>query len=94
MSAGLVALSFAAIALMRVAQKVCSKKVSAEVQGKTFFHYGGYYNLLSALFSLVTLFMVGCSNSRRSACRCYGGTFNGCAENGKKQRYRAFSACG
>jgi drug/metabolite transporter (DMT)-like permease len=38
---------------------VCSKKVSAEVQGKTFFHYGGYYNLLSALFSLVTLFMVG-----------------------------------
>lgn len=59
MSAGLVALSFAVIALMRVAQKVCSKKVSAEVQGKTFFHYGGYYNLLSALFSLVTLFMVG-----------------------------------
>ena len=59
MSAGLVALSFAAIALMRVAQKVCSKKVSAEVQSKTFFHYGGYYNLLSALFSLVTLFMVG-----------------------------------
>ncbi len=44
---------------MRVAQKVCSKKVSAEVQGKTFFHYGGYYNLLSALFSLITLFVVG-----------------------------------
>ena len=59
MGAESVAFSFAAIALMRVAQKVCSKKVSAEVQGKTFFHYGGYYNLLSALFSLFTLFMVG-----------------------------------
>ena len=59
MSSGVIVLSFAAIALMRVAQKVCSKKVSTEVQGKTFFHYGGYYNLLSALFSLITLFMVG-----------------------------------
>lgn len=59
MGAGLVALSFAAIALMRVAQKVCSKKVSSEVKGKTFFHYGGYYNLISALFSLITLVIVG-----------------------------------
>lgn len=59
MRAGLVALSFAAIALMRVAQKVCSKKVSNEVEGKTFFHYGGYYNLMSALFSLITLVIVG-----------------------------------
>ena len=59
MSSGVIVLSFAAIALMRVAQKVCSKKVSTEVQGNTFFHYDGYYNLLSALFSLITLFMVG-----------------------------------
>lgn len=59
MDSGLVVLSFAAIALMRVAQKICSKKVSTEVQGKAFFHYGGYYNLLSAVFSLITLFIVG-----------------------------------
>lgn len=59
MSTGLVALSFVTIAMTRVAQKVCSKKVSTEVKGKTFFHYGGYYNLLSALFSLTTLFMIG-----------------------------------
>ena len=55
----LIVLSFMAIALMRVAQKVCSKKVSNEVSGKTFFHYGGYYQLLSALFSLITLIFVG-----------------------------------
>ena len=59
MDSWVVVLSFVAIAVMRVAQKVCSKKVSAEVQGKTFFHYGGYYNLLSALFSLITLAIVG-----------------------------------
>ena len=59
MDSWVIVLSFVAIAVMRVAQKVCSKKVSAEVQGKTFFHYGGYYNLLSALFSLITLAIVG-----------------------------------
>ncbi|MBQ8230286.1 MAG: hypothetical protein IJZ32_06305 [Clostridia bacterium] len=55
----LVVLSFCVIAVMRVVQKVCSKKVSDEVGGKTFFHYGGYYNLFSALFSLITLCIVG-----------------------------------
>jgi drug/metabolite transporter (DMT)-like permease len=59
MGSGLIVLSFGAIALMRVAQKVTAKKVSREVQGRMFFRYGGYYNLLSALFSLITLFMVG-----------------------------------
>lgn len=34
-------LSFIAIAIMRVAQKVCSKKVSNAVSGKAYFHYGG-----------------------------------------------------
>ena len=48
-----------AIALMRVVQKVSAKKVSKEVQGRIFFRYGGYYNLLSAVFSLITLFIVG-----------------------------------
>ena len=52
-------LSFGAIALMRVAQKITAKKVSKEVEGRKFFRYGGYYNLLSALFSLITLFIVG-----------------------------------
>lgn len=33
----LIALSFDAIALMRVAQKVTAKKVSREVQGRNFF---------------------------------------------------------
>ena len=59
MDIGLIVLSFMAISLMRVAQKVSVKKVSGAVQGRIFFRYGGYYNLLSALFSLITLFIVG-----------------------------------
>lgn len=55
----LIIVSFMAIALMRVVQKVSAKKVSKTVKGKIFFHYGGYYNLLSALFSLITLCIVG-----------------------------------
>lgn len=55
----LIVLCFAAIALMRVVQKVCSKKVSNAVVGKTYFHYGGYYQFLSALFALITLIFVG-----------------------------------
>ena len=52
-------LSFCVIAMMRVVQKVCSKKVSNEVGGKAFFHYGGYYNLISSLFALIALCFVG-----------------------------------
>ena len=59
MDIGLVIVSFMAIALMRVVQKVSAKKVSREVQGRIFFRYGGYYNLLSALFALITLCIVG-----------------------------------
>ena len=59
MDVGLIILSFMAIALMRVVQKVSAKKVSKEVKGKTFFLYGGYYNLLSAVFSFVLLLVVG-----------------------------------
>lgn len=59
MNPWLIVLCFLAIALMRVAQKVCSKKVSNAVAGRIFFHYGGYYNLMSALFSLITLALVG-----------------------------------
>ncbi len=57
----LIVLSFFTVAVMRVAQKICSKQVSNEVKGKTFFHYGGYYNLLSAAFSFITLCMSGFS---------------------------------
>ena len=59
MSSGLVALSFAVIALMRVLQKIGSKKVSAEIEGSAFFCYGAYYNLLSAAFSFIALIGVG-----------------------------------
>ena len=56
--AGIV-LSFAAIAVMRVVQKVCTKKVSNNVEGNILFRYGGYYQLLSTLFSLIALAIVG-----------------------------------
>ena len=53
------ALLFIVIAIMRVIQKVCSKSVSAEIAGPTYFHYGGYYQLLSAAFSIIALAIVG-----------------------------------
>lgn len=59
MNGGLVVLSFTGVAAMRVVQKVCSKKVSNAVEGKVAFRYGGYYQLLSTLFSLITLAIVG-----------------------------------
>ena len=59
MSGGLVALSFTGVAAMRVVQAVCSKKVSNVVDGKETFRYGGYYQLLSTLFSLITLVIIG-----------------------------------
>ncbi|MBQ4268663.1 MAG: EamA family transporter [Clostridia bacterium] len=70
----LVVLSFVAIALMRVVQKVCSKKVSNAVAGKESFRYGGYYQLLSTLFSLVTLFIVGVHGFSWQAAVCGLGT--------------------
>ncbi|MBQ8658779.1 MAG: hypothetical protein IJ506_06555 [Clostridia bacterium] len=70
----LIVLSFTAIAVMRVIQKVCSKKVSNEVVGKTFFHYGGYYNLMSALFSLITLVIVGFNGFNLPTVLCALGT--------------------
>ena len=50
---------FVIIGAMRVVQKVCSKKVSNQIDGSTYFHYGGYYQLLSAVFSLILLLIVG-----------------------------------
>lgn len=70
----LIVLSFTAVAIMRVIQKVCSKKVSGEVGGKNFFHYGGYYNLMSALFSLVTFAFVGFNGFDLPTVLCAFGT--------------------
>ena len=52
-------LFFLIVGGMRVIQKVCSKKVSNLIDGSTYFHYGGYYQLLSAVFSLIALFFTG-----------------------------------
>ena len=49
---------FVIIGVMRVVQKVCSKKVSKLIDGSTYFHYGAYYQLLSAAFSLIALIFV------------------------------------
>ena len=51
---------FAVIALMRVIQKICSKRVSTLVgSGITFFHYGAYYQFLSAVFAFIFLCFSG-----------------------------------
>lgn len=55
----MVVLFFAVIACMRVVQKICSKRVCNAVQGRAFFHYGGYYNLVSALFAVISVVVAG-----------------------------------
>ena len=59
---------------MRVVQKVCSKKVSNQIEGNTYFHYGGYYQLLSAVFSLIMLFIVGFHGFNGTMMLCAAGT--------------------
>lgn len=60
MSGPLVVLSFFAIALMRVIQKVCSRKVANQLTEKTtFFQYGAYYQFISAAFSVIMLCITG-----------------------------------
>lgn len=55
-----VVLSFFAIGLMRVIQKVCGKRVSNLLNDKpTFFQYGAYYQALSAILALILLFFLG-----------------------------------
>lgn len=55
-------LSFGALGLMRVIQKICSKKTSSLVEpGVKFFHYGAFYQTLAALVSVITLCIVGFS---------------------------------
>lgn len=56
----MIVLFFVIIAIMRVIQKICGKKASEYVNdGVTFFHYGGYYQALSAVCALAFLCFVG-----------------------------------
>ena len=52
---------FFVIGLMRVIQKVCSKKVSNQIEGPAYLHYGGYYQLFAAVLSLIALLYYGFS---------------------------------
>ena len=54
-------LFFVIIGVMRVVQKVCSKKVSDKIDGDTYLHYGGYYQLIAAVLSLLALLYYGFS---------------------------------
>ena len=70
----LIVIFFVVIGLMRVIQKVCSKKVSNQIGGSTYFHYGGYYQLLSAVFSLILLVIVGFHGFNGTMMLCAAGT--------------------
>ena len=74
MDTWLIVLCFAVIAVMRVVQKLCVKRVSGAVAGNTFFHYGGYYNLVSALFAFVLLCVSGFSGFTWGTALCAAGT--------------------
>ena len=52
---------FFVIGLMRVIQKVCSKKVSNQIEGPAYLHYGGSYQLIAAVLSLIALLYYGFS---------------------------------
>lgn len=55
-------LFFAIIACMRVIQSNCSKRASVLIEDRfTFFHYGAYYQLVSAAFGLISLCIAGFS---------------------------------
>lgn len=69
-----IVLFFVILGVMRVVQKVCSKKVSNQIEGNTYFHYGGYYQLLSAVFSLIMLFIVGLHGFNGTMMLCAAGT--------------------
>ncbi len=56
----IVVLFFIIIASMRVIQATCGKRASNEVESnKTFFLYGTYYQALAAVFSFITLCIMG-----------------------------------
>ena len=64
-------LFFFIIAVMRVVQAVCNKRVSNSLKdNRTFFLYGVYYQALATFFSLFALFFVGFSGFTASAIVC------------------------
>ena len=66
-----VILLFVVIACMRVVQSVCGKRASNQVRNnKTFFLYGIYYETLAAIFSLITLCIMGFDNFTISTMIC------------------------
>ncbi len=53
-------LFFVIVGVMRVVQTVCTKKSSDLLNEKTtFFHYGGYYQLVAGLLSVISLCIAG-----------------------------------
>ena len=61
---------FFIIGLMRVIQKVCSKKVSNQIEGPAYLHYGGYYQLIAAALSLIALLYYGFSGLNTTMVLC------------------------
>ncbi|MBR2023804.1 MAG: hypothetical protein IJ996_04750 [Clostridia bacterium] len=61
---------FFIIGLMRVIQKVCSKKVSNQIEGPAYLHYGGYYQLIAAALSLIALLYYGFSGFNATMVLC------------------------
>ena len=61
---------FFIIGLMRVIQKVCSKKVSNQIEGPAYLHYGGYYQLIAAALSLIALLYYGFSGFNTTMVLC------------------------
>lgn len=61
---------FFIIGLMRVIQKVCSKKVSNQIEGPAYLHYGGYYQLIAAVLSLLALLYYGFSGFNTTMVLC------------------------
>ena len=49
---------FAIIGAMRVIQRICSKNVSNKIEGNTYFHFGGYYQLIAAVLALVAILFI------------------------------------
>ena len=66
----LIILFFVIIGAMRVVQKVCSKMVSDKIDGGTYLHYGGYYQLIAAVLSLLALLYYGFSGFNATMVLC------------------------
>ena len=66
----LIIVFFFIIGLMRVIQKVCSKKVSNQIEGSAYLHYGGYYQLIAAALSLIALLYYGFSGFNMTMVLC------------------------